>query len=653
MMIAMVIMLVALTSVLLVSFGTQGFLIGGETNHEAVIKAQENLETAQAFARKDFKLVNPMATVTDGIYKKWTSVSISSSTDFFTKKITSYVSWTDEKKIQKNVELTALISNFKNAVGGDTCNSFLTGNWNAPAKYTFSLASLIGDSSGTYTLTDFDVYQGRLYATTNNSSQTLGPTNPQVATDATGVGTGSVSWTNVNNIKASDNNRASATISGSNITHYVKASGFGFAIPAGATILGIKVEVEKSVNSGGSGSVLDAQVKIVKSDGTVGSLDKSSGSSWPSVSSETYTNYGGIADLWGEIWTPSDINSSNFGVVIAAKGSSANRTANIDHVRISITYIKDFYVFNISNPASPTFVGGLGSNPAVSAGFNAVATDGTFAYVATNAGPASGQLQIIAATATPFQTKATFIVPGVTGTGAQALGSSIFYSNGYVYLGLTKTATGPEFNIVDVHNPYNPTLLGSYSLGNGINSIFVRGNYAYLGTDNNSRELAVLDISNPASPSLLGSGYNATPDTSGFGYGRSIYAVGDTLYLGRTYITNAPEFNILNVTNPSSIPSTPLGSYDSGPNATNPFSINGLIVRHYLAFVLLGSATKGGSLQILSVGTPASTTLSTSVSIPNGTAGIGGVSLDCEGNYIYAGSVDTNGNSFLTIVTGQ
>jgi hypothetical protein len=61
--------------------------------------------------------------------------------------------------------------------------------------------------------------------------------------------------------------------------------------------------------------VKDYSVKIVKSDGGLGSQDKSNPSLWPSGGG--FVSHGGAADLWGESWEPADINNSNFGVVVS------------------------------------------------------------------------------------------------------------------------------------------------------------------------------------------------------------------------------------------------------------------------------------------------------------------------------------------------
>ena len=56
--------------------------------------------------------------------------------------------------------------------------------------------------------------------------------------------TGTVAWTNPMNATTSDN--VYATIScPTGISHYLKATNFGFSIPTGATINGIVVEIER------------------------------------------------------------------------------------------------------------------------------------------------------------------------------------------------------------------------------------------------------------------------------------------------------------------------------------------------------------------------------------------------------------------------
>ncbi len=63
--------------------------------------------------------------------------------------------------------------------------------------------------------------------------------------------------------------------------------------------------------------VYDESVKIVKSNGLIGLINKAIVDIWPQ--SDTNFIYGGEEDLWGEEWTAEEINDSNFGVVLQAE----------------------------------------------------------------------------------------------------------------------------------------------------------------------------------------------------------------------------------------------------------------------------------------------------------------------------------------------
>ncbi len=61
---AMFIFIMAITAVIGVSFGNQSMIIDGQANTEAINIAQGLMEKAQADARKDFNLVNPVSAAT-------------------------------------------------------------------------------------------------------------------------------------------------------------------------------------------------------------------------------------------------------------------------------------------------------------------------------------------------------------------------------------------------------------------------------------------------------------------------------------------------------------------------------------------------------------------------------------------------------------
>lgn len=170
---------------------------------------------------------------------------------------------------------------------------------------------------------------------------TQGPLNGSVFSDDNSVG--NFPFSIPGNAVTSDNNRSSANallilLKGN--THYLKVTGFNFSIPDLAVITGIRVDIEKSAwDISILATVKDNDIKLVKGGSPVGD-NKANGSSW--TTTDTYDSYGDTTDMWGSTWSPTEINSSNFGVAFSAKISgliSLIPTARVDHIRITVFYI--------------------------------------------------------------------------------------------------------------------------------------------------------------------------------------------------------------------------------------------------------------------------------------------------------------------------
>lgn len=164
-------------------------------------------------------------------------------------------------------------------------------------------------------------------------ASSVGPSSPGTTVDDATVGT--LAWANPNNAQASDGVFATASHAGLTTSHYLKATNFGFSIPAGATITGILAEIQKQTDTLGDGK--DITVKIVKSDGTLGATNKALATAWPTT--EAYSSYGSSSDLWGETWASTDINNANFGIVISeSSNDTGGSVESIDHIRITVYY---------------------------------------------------------------------------------------------------------------------------------------------------------------------------------------------------------------------------------------------------------------------------------------------------------------------------
>ncbi len=644
----MALLLSTLTAVVLLSFGNRSLSVDSQTDAEGLTVAEKYLENTQVLARKDFRLVNSTTSQeTLGAITYTKNVSVTSLPDFFTKNISTVVSWPGSGGRTQSITLSSLVTNFENAVGGDTCFSTLTGNWAAPQATSKLLGTdLLSDAAGLYPITGVDAYQKKLYVSVAGANTSMAPVSPTASVNRTGVGT--VAWSGAAGALASGGTTADASIISGGASNYLAVTGFGnnLTIPTGATIVGIEVHVYRSASNGNA--ISDNQVKLIKPDGTLSAIDKADTTTkWGN--STANIQYGSAADLWGEALTGIDVKSPNFGVAISVKNTAAQtRTASIDYVTVTITYAKQLYVFDTTAPAAPTLITYIGSNT-VSSGINAVVTDGTNAFAAMNS--AAVQLEVINTATAPATVRTAYTIPAAT-----AVAQALFYKNNYLYLGLANNTGGAEFAVLDVHTPSAiPAPVGTYEVGAGIKSIFVKGSYAYIATDDNSRELLILNISNPFAPTLAGI-YNAS-GSNGFGYGRSLFSVGDTLYLGRTYdgTANANEFLILDASNPAANLPAALGSRNVGPSAASPFGIYGVIVRDYLSFILTSSPTSGGQLFAINTTNPTNASAAApvfTVTLPNTGAG---VAMDCEGNYVYAASVPAAGaflnKGSITVVT--
>ena len=314
-------------------------------------------------------------------------------------------------------------------------------------------------------------------------------------------------------------------------------------------------------------------------------------------------------------------------------------------------------IFDISSTTRPIYLSSVDNATSTKQGVSSVALSGNYLYAANanksnfgtcKQGPACSQLQIFDITnpTAPIDTKnfelSTTSGAFATGSGGQSIGKSIAYANGFIYLGLSKTgsASGEEFNIIDIHNPRTPIWLGGFPVGRTINQIVIRGTRAYLATDDSTRELIVLDIRDPSNISLVGS-YDA-PGAPGFGYGNDVDVENTTLALGRTYTPNGPEVSMLSIAS-----DTPqLLSSETIASTLNPTTVQSVLLRDFLLLVLTNSV-----LEFFDIRNPANPIpYGNSLSLPIGSLG---TAMACRDNAVYISSVSANQAGYLTILTGS
>ena len=159
-----------------------------------------------------------------------------------------------------------------------------------------------------------------------------GPNFAGTGSDASGVGT--AIWSNPTRIIADDGSNATVTFASPTVSHYLAGTGFGFAIPTGATITGIQVVIQRDSSTGSS--IKDNDVRLLKAGSVVGD-NKAITGPWPNPVADA--SYGSAADLWGTTWTAAEVNDAGFGVALSVgSNSGTNHTGSVDHMQITVTY---------------------------------------------------------------------------------------------------------------------------------------------------------------------------------------------------------------------------------------------------------------------------------------------------------------------------
>lgn len=168
--------------------------------------------------------------------------------------------------------------------------------------------------------------------------------------DATGA-PGALPWMNGDDIfgttvldgtetTANDDTEAGAQISQNSVTAWCRCSGFGFAIPDGATINGFKVYVRERRDAATGVATAHTTVKMMKNGASVGN-DIGADGAWPTT--ETEVTYGSATELGGESWTADDVNDADFGVGVSVTGVSSMGTAiSLNHYA-DLVEIEVFY----------------------------------------------------------------------------------------------------------------------------------------------------------------------------------------------------------------------------------------------------------------------------------------------------------------------
>lgn len=252
-----------------------------------------------------------------------------------------------------------------------------------------------------------------------------------------------------------------------------------------------------------------------------------------SVSLETrFTNWSRNLGNWSgaSLESTIDITGNADANGVAIYKTAANTYAVI--VRSSSTD-PEFYIYDITNPASPTVVGNL------DLGVDAygVAVSGHYALVATASN--TQELMVI-----DISNPASPVLTGSFDAAGTAAAHAVTVNGNTVFIGRTQS-TDPEIYAISIANPAAPTLLGSLNTTDSITNLALgqSNQYLYASSIDNAGELVVISVANPASMSIT-STYNAAGNADGTAIASfSTYAL-----LGRA----SGEIDVIQLSSPAS-----------------------------------------------------------------------------------------------------
>ncbi|MBI4801082.1 MAG: hypothetical protein HY796_01025 [Elusimicrobia bacterium] len=134
---------------------------------------------------------------------------------------------------------------------------------------------------------------------------------------------------------------------------WLKVTNFGFSIPDGATIKGVTVKREGHGHSAYDAAAREYQMALTKDGSTVTGTSKTA-LALPDAT-DNVVNVGGATDMWGATLSTTEVNSSNFGILIRDDDTTATELA-FDAMTVTITYslTTDYEITSSDIAFSPT-----------------------------------------------------------------------------------------------------------------------------------------------------------------------------------------------------------------------------------------------------------------------------------------------------------
>lgn len=199
-------------------------------------------------------------------------------------------------------------------------------------------------------------------------------------------------WLTAANVFADDGSEAqitAATFDANDVSYRLRATNWGFAIPAGATINGIVVEIDRRCFAG---AAADYRVQLGRDITAPIGDNKASASAWPATSA--VATYGSSSDTWAAGLTVGDLNTSLV-VFLAVQATASNTDIGVDFIRVTVHYTPVADTALVGSSAGAATAGGALSTqirlagPSAGTGSAAGVLTTAVALVGSGAGSAS------------------------------------------------------------------------------------------------------------------------------------------------------------------------------------------------------------------------------------------------------------------------
>lgn len=207
----------------------------------------------------------------------------------------------------------------------------------------------------------------------------------------------------------------------------------------------------------------------------------------------------------------------------------------------------DFYIVDVANTSTPQLLSSID----IGEKGQDVYSNSSYSYLATGNQFREEQTVSVSDSLNPF-------VSGYLNLSDNQDALGITVRGNYAFISTDRRPSSGEFFILNISNPNSPVLVGSYEANVRVNKAAVSGNYAFLATDSDSRELIVINIVDLENPT-----YVSSLDLPSSSDANDVAVDGNNLYIATNNNSTGKEFyvvDIFDIAHPSILASLEYGS---------------------------------------------------------------------------------------------